>query len=62
LQLFQLHDLLKFALKYADSGLGIHISKELSEDLKSHMTSLEDFEEELMRRCVLQDRYDNMDI
>ncbi len=59
---FQSHDLLKFALKYADSGIGIHISKKLSEDLKSHMTSLEAFEEELMRRCELQDRYDNMDI
>jgi len=62
MRIFQSHDLLKFALKYAESGLPIYIETKLSEDLKKHMTLLEAFEEELMHRCELQDRFNNMDI
>jgi hypothetical protein len=60
--LFNSNDLLKFAYKYAESGLSIHINNVLSDDLKRYMTSLKGFEDELMYRCEMQDLYNNMDI
>ena len=62
LEMFRAHDVLSYALKYAESGLPIHINESFSEDLKRHMSSPEAFEAELNRRIDLQDRYDNMDI
>jgi tRNA G37 N-methylase Trm5 len=62
LDMFRSHEVLSYALKYAESGVSIHIHKAISEGLKRHMTSLEAFEEELIYRSEQQDRFDNMDI
>jgi hypothetical protein len=62
MQLFQEHKKTKYGYLYAESGLPIHIATEAVEYLREHMTSMEDFEEELRRQSNLQDCIDNMEI
>lgn len=62
ISLLQSHPTTQFGYLYASSGLPIHIAVEPAQELKQHMTSVEDFEEELGRRNYIQDRFDNMEM
>ena len=52
----------KYAYLYVQSDLPIPISKKSAEELKKHMTSQSEFEEELRHRSLYQDALDNMEI
>jgi hypothetical protein len=60
--LLKSHPTTQFGYLYARSGLPIHIAAAPVQELKQHMTSVEQFEEELVKRSEIQDQIDNMDI
>lgn len=60
INLFKSHSNTQYAYLYAQSGLPIHIEEGAINELKKHMDSLINFEEELHRRNEYQDALDNM--
>lgn len=62
LSLLMTHENTMFGYLYAESGTTIHIKKEFVEQLKIHMTSLNEFTKELKRRAAYQDAINNGDI
>lgn len=62
LSLLMMHENTMFGYLYAQSGTTIHIKKEFVEQLKIHMTSLNEFTKELTRRAAYQDAINNGDI
>ncbi|TYB95222.1 MAG: hypothetical protein FXF54_04785 [Kosmotoga sp.] len=62
IKLLKEHKNTKFGYIYAESGLPIHISFEVVNELKKHMGTVEHFKKELNRRSEFQDRIDNMEM
>lgn len=62
LKLFKNHPLTKWGYLYAESGLCIHIKNEFVNDIKSFMTTEEDFQKELHKLVYIQDAIRNGEI
>lgn len=56
------HENTKFGYIYSESDLPIHIHSEATEKLKQYMTSVDSFQNELMKRCEIQDKIINMEL
>jgi hypothetical protein len=61
IELFRSHEKTKFAYAYAETGLPLHIREDWAQNLRDHMVSTEDFQEELNRLLEIQDRLMNME-